>query len=43
LAAGVLPGDPSLYPSSLDDVYGQGGPRTAPVPATTAEPTTRAG
>jgi hypothetical protein len=42
-AAGVLPGDPSLYPSSLDDLYGQGGPRAAPGPATAAEPTTRAG
>jgi hypothetical protein len=21
--AGILPGDPSLYPSSLDDVYGR--------------------
>jgi hypothetical protein len=43
LAAGILPGDPSLYPSSLDDVHGQGGPRTAPGPATTAESATRAG
>jgi hypothetical protein len=43
LAAGVLPGDPSLYPSSLADLYGQGGPGAAPGPATAAEPTTRAG
>jgi hypothetical protein len=25
--AGILPGDPSLYPGSLDDVYGPGGGR----------------
>jgi hypothetical protein len=25
MAAGILPGDPSLYPSSLDDVYGRRG------------------
>jgi len=25
MAAGIMPGDPSLYPSSLDDVYGRRG------------------
>ena len=25
LAAGILPGDPSLYPSSLDEIYGPAG------------------
>lgn len=43
LAAGVLPGDPSLYPSSLADLYGKGGPRAAPGLATATEPSTRAG
>jgi hypothetical protein len=43
LAAGILPGDPSLYPSSLDDVYGRGGPRTAPGRGASAESATRAG
>ncbi len=33
-AAGILPGDPSLYPSSLFDVYGPAGPS-----ATTRSPT----
>jgi hypothetical protein len=30
-AAGVLPGDPSLYPTSLEDLYG---PPDARMPAT---------
>ena len=33
-AAGILPGDPSLYPRTLDDVFPFGtGPERAPVPA----------
>jgi len=28
LAAGILPGDPSLYPSSLDELYGPDAGRT---------------
>ncbi|HEX3981802.1 MAG TPA: hypothetical protein VHW93_11280, partial [Acidimicrobiales bacterium] len=24
MAAGIMPGDPSLYPTSLDDIYGRG-------------------
>lgn len=45
-AAGIFPGDPSLYPGSLDDLYGRNHgarrsepptPAEAPTPATTAE------
>jgi hypothetical protein len=42
MAAGIMPGDPSLYPSSLADVYGPIGPG-APLESTETEPTTRAG
>lgn len=50
LAAGIHPGDPSLYPRSLDDLYGVGadagvkaeGPTAGPVGAN-AEPAHRAG
>ena len=42
IRAGILPGDPSLYPSSLDEVYGRGGPRSAPGPGA-AESATQAG
>jgi hypothetical protein len=42
MAAGIMPGDPSLYPSSLADVYGPIGPG-APRESTAAESTTRAG
>jgi hypothetical protein len=31
--AGVLPGDPSLYPNSLDEVYGRSGDDGVPTPA----------
>ena len=33
LRAGVLPGDPSLYPTSLDDLYGRSDGTGAPAPA----------
>jgi hypothetical protein len=41
--AGILPGDPSLYPSSLADVYGPIGPARGPDGLPVGEPTTRAG
>jgi hypothetical protein len=41
-AAGVLPGDPSLYPSSLADVYGPDGPVPRPAGSSVGQPT-RAG
>ena len=38
-AAGILPGDASLYPSALDDLYAPaGGPTGAHAPATTPPP-----
>ena len=38
-AAGILPGDASLYPSALDDLYAPaGGPTAAHAPATTPPP-----
>ena len=43
LAAGILPGDPSLYPSSLADVYGPIGPGGRSGGETVSEPATRAG
>ena len=42
-AAGILPGDPSLYPSSLADVYGPTGPHARTPEAPIGEPVTRAG
>jgi hypothetical protein len=42
-AAGILPGDPSLYPSSLAQVYGSTGPDPRHEEATASAPTTRAG
>jgi hypothetical protein len=45
-AAGIHPGDPSLYPSSLADLYGEHDRRTGPTrPAdvSDAEPTRKAG
>jgi hypothetical protein len=29
IKAGIMPGDPSLYPSSLDEIYGRSGPAQA--------------
>jgi len=43
MAAGIMPGDPSLYPSSLADVYGPIGPSESESESTATEPTTRAG
>lgn len=42
MAAGIMPGDPSLYPSSLADLYGPMGAE-APQGSTAHGPTTRAG
>jgi hypothetical protein len=42
MAAGIMPGDPSLYPSSLADVYGPIG-GGIPQESTATGPTTRAG
>ncbi len=42
MAAGILPGDPSLYPSSLDDVYGPAGRADRPSGTPASRPTTRA-
>lgn len=43
LAAGILPGDPSLYPSSLADLYGTGADGPGEPAPTVSETVTRAG
>jgi hypothetical protein len=40
MAAGILPGDPSLYPSSLEEIYGPAG---GPAGGRPGGPTSRAG
>lgn len=43
MAAGILPGDPSLYPSSLDEIYGPAGRPTGESVSAAGVPSSRAG